>query len=72
MMCKCNDWGFYVDIEKNEKDTICNECKKMIYTVCKNNNKETTKETEIKNIKTNSYFINYLKLLFFLNSIKLC
>ena len=57
MMCKCNDWGFYVDIEKNEKDTICNECKKMIYTVCKNNNKETTKTKE-KRINIFNWFFN--------------
>ena len=57
MMCKCNDWGFYVDIEKNEKDTICNECKKMIYTVCKNNNKEPTKTKE-KRINIFNWFFN--------------
>jgi len=57
MMCKCNDWGFYVDIEKNEKDTICNECKKMIYTVCKNNNKEITK-TKKNRINLFNWFFN--------------
>jgi hypothetical protein len=60
MRCKCKDWGFYVDIEKYEKDTICNECKQIIYTVCQNNKKEyIEKEYNIKEIKEKrNYFLN--------------
>lgn len=66
MMCKCNDWGFYVDIEKSEKDSICNECKQFIYTLCQNNNKEhIEKEHNNKEIKKNKEKRNYFLNLFF-------
>ena len=64
MMCTCNNWGFYVDIEKSN-DSICNECKQFIYTVCQNNNNNTESVKKKKEIKKNKENRNYLFNLFF-------